>query len=141
MRATTPIRARRRATCSLVTSRYLLSAAIVAALSLGELRAQTPPRAEPAAAADSTPPVATARWAADRVQASRSALEVDLSRALGPGERLAMVIGNTDVSAGLELAGTRARFRPIGVPASPGTLIAAAFALGVLLRGLRALLR
>lgn len=115
MRATTPLRARRRAPSSLAITRFLLSAAIVAALSLGELRAQTPPRAEPAAtASDSTPPVATARWAADRVQASRSALELDLSRALGPGERLAMVIGNTDVSAGLELAGTRARFRPVG---------------------------
>lgn len=41
----------------------------------------------------------------------------------------------------VEISGGRARFRPIGVPVSPGTLLAAAFALGVALRGLRALLR
>lgn len=53
------------------------------------------------------------RWAADRFVGGRTTLELELSRPLtSSDERLAVLIGSLDVSALLEVRGTRVRYRP-----------------------------
>jgi len=74
--------------------------------------------AQPAAGASVSGPdsviVVRPRWSPDRFVANRSALEFELSRGLAPSERLAVVVGATDISAALEVVGTVARYRPVG---------------------------
>lgn len=65
-------------------------------------------------AADSLPPLsATPRFPSDRFVDGRLPLELDLSRPLrASGERLALTVGNVDVSHQLEVSPSRVRYRP-----------------------------
>lgn len=81
-------------------------------------------------------PVGRARWMFGGGGGSAGRAARDEGEGSGGGGAVAVSpMGYIVISQG------SAHFRPIGVPVSPGTLLAAAFALGVALRGLRALLR
>ena len=70
--------------------------------------------------------VARALWPADRYLPNRFPLELELSRGLTPGERIGLLVGNTDVSAGAHWTGARVRYRPTAwrLPAGETEVIA-----------------
>lgn len=82
------------------------------------LWAQDPPL--PRAMVDTTPMVAAAQWATDRFAGNRTTLAFALSRPLSAGERLALIVGTTDVSATVRVNGTRAEYVPAALPLPAG---------------------
>ena len=87
-------------------TRHLLAQLVFAGTVAGSASSQS---AQPA---DSTPPTARPLWAVDRFVSNRLAVWFELDRDIGPSDRLALVIANTDVSASAEVTGRRIRYRP-----------------------------
>ncbi len=79
--------------------RALTTGLLAGVLAAAPLAAQDVPRPT-TASADTAPLVAAPRREAARFLSPRSPVELALSRALAPGQRLALVIGSVDVSAG-----------------------------------------
>lgn len=69
-----------------------------------------------------SPPLqAVARWDGARTLGGRDPLVLELSRPLGAGERLALVVGTTDVSGALLVQGRRAEYRPLALRLPAGS--------------------
>ena len=106
-----------------LTSRLTLS--LVAATL--PLAAQAAPRPRPAAPLDTSAIVAAARWTGERYVGSRTVLAFDLSRPLDPGQRLALIVGTTDVSAAVQVRGQRAEYAPAALRLPAGESEAVAY--------------
>jgi len=70
---------------------------------------------------------AEARWEAERFVGSRTPLAFELSRALAAGERLALLVGATDVTGALRLQGRRAEYAPTALRLPTGATEAIAY--------------
>ena len=66
-------------------------------------------------------------WDSTRFVGSRSPLTFELSRPLGPGERLAIVIGTVDVSGALDVRGQRVVYHPAALRLPAGDTEAIAY--------------
>jgi hypothetical protein len=71
-------------------------------------------------ARDSLAPNAKALWTGDRYVDRRASLEFELNRPLLPGERIGLVLANTDVSMAVEVRDEFVRYRPVGWPLPSG---------------------
>ncbi len=78
-------------------------------------------------ASDSVPLAARAQWPGDSYVGSRAALAFELSRPLGSGERFALIIGSTDVSAAVHVRDRRAEYEPAALRLPPGETEAVAY--------------
>ncbi len=80
---------------------------------LGSIWLATGPATVLGAQSGSADPTIEPGWPVDRFVSGRSPLELTLSRPLRGGvERIALVIGTTDVSSLVSIRGTRVRYRP-----------------------------
>lgn len=76
---------------------------------------------------DSTPLRAIARWDSAQYVSSRAPIAFELTRPLGAGERLALVVGSHDVSGALRLQGRRAEYVPAALRLPSGATEAVAY--------------
>jgi len=87
------------------------------------LAAQDPP-----VALDTAPQLrVVARWDSARFVGSRDALALELSRPLATGERLALVVGSSDVSGAVRVEGRRVEYHPTALRLPAGATEAIAY--------------
>jgi hypothetical protein len=93
----------------------LASALMVCVLPLSAQDAAAPTEA------DAMPFRVVARWDSSRYLSGRTTLTFDLARSLAPGERLAVLIGSSDVSGAVRVHGRRADYDPAALRLPSGT--------------------
>lgn len=76
---------------------------------------------------DSAPLHAVARWDSARFVGSRTPLTFELTRPLAAGERLAVMVGISDVSGAVRVQGRRADYDPTALRLPPGATEAIAY--------------
>jgi hypothetical protein len=86
--------------------------------------------AAPSTDVDSMPFHVVARWDSSRYLGGRTTLTFDLARPLLPGERLAVLIGSSDVSGAVRIRGRRADYEPAALRLPSGTTDAVVYVVG-----------
>lgn len=104
--------------------RVATSVLVASHLAASSLAGQSP---MPAASPDSTPLRAIARWDTSRFVGSRTTLSLELTRALAQGERLALLVGSSDVSGAVRVQGRRAEYAPAALRLPAGATEAIAY--------------